>query len=65
MAKGKSSRPKHKDPAVELLDQLKRLMMLHLVVLGVQAKDIARVLGIDKSDVSRIVPARAIKKRGA
>lgn len=62
MARRRRIRVKHQDPTVEMLDQVRRLMMLQLVVSGVQAKDIARVLGIDKSDVSRIVPARAIKK---
>ena len=62
MAKRKRAKIKHQDPVVEMLDQVRRLIMLQLVVSGVQAKDIATVLGVDKSVISGIVPARAITK---
>jgi hypothetical protein len=63
VAKGKRAKAKHHDPAVEMLDQLRRLIMLQLVVSGVKAKDIATVLGVNKSVISGIIPARAISKQ--
>lgn len=62
MAKRRRAKSKHQDPTVEMLDQLRRLIMLQLVVSGVKAKDIATVLGVNKSVISGIIPARAIKK---
>jgi predicted transcriptional regulator len=50
------------DPGLAQLEQIKRLLMLGLIAGGVQAKDIARVLGVTKSAVSAIVPARGIGK---
>jgi transposase len=64
MAKKKRAKAKHEDPVVEQLDQLKRLVMLQMVVSGVQANQIAKVLGVSKSVISGIVPARLLKKRG-
>lgn len=63
MARKKRVR-KHADPVVEQLDQIKRLLMVQLVTSGVQAKAVAAVLGMDKSDFSKIVPARIVKKKG-
>lgn len=57
------SRRKHADPVVRQLDQIKRLLMLQLVASGVQAQAVAKVLGMHKTDFSKIVPARIIKKR--
>lgn len=51
------------DPIAKELDAIKRLLVLQLLTSGVQATEIARALGVDKSVVSRLVPARAIKKR--
>lgn len=60
--KGHKQRPE--DPVVKQLDEIRRLLMLQLVVSGVKAKDIATVLGVNKSVISGIVPARAISKLG-
>ncbi len=65
MARRKRTKPKHEDPVVQQLDHLKRLMMLQLVVSGVKAKDIAKVLGVTNSAISAIIPARTIQKLGA
>lgn len=65
MASRKRAQARHEDPVVEQLDQIKRLLMLGLIVSGIQAKDIATVLGVHKSTISGLVPARAIKKRDA
>lgn len=46
-----------------LLEDLKRLTILQLIVAGVSATQIAKALGVDKSAVSRLVPARALKRR--
>lgn len=50
------------DKVVALLEDIKKLMILDLVVRGVQAKDVADVLGVGKSTISGIVSARRIKK---
>ena len=46
----------------KLLEDIKKLMILNLLSSGVQGKDIAQALGIDKSTLSRILPARKVKK---
>jgi hypothetical protein len=46
----------------ELLEDIKKLLMLDLVAKGVQSKHIAEVLGVDSAVITRIVPARKIKK---
>lgn len=50
------------DAIVKELDAIKKLLILELVASGVQAKDVAKVLGVTKSTVSRLVPARGIRK---
>jgi hypothetical protein len=51
------------DPVVAQLDEIKRLTMLQLIASGVQANLIAKVLGVSKSVISGIVPARLLKRR--
>ena len=46
-----------------LLDDIKRLMILHLIDRGVQGKRIADVLGVDAAIVSRIVSPKKAKKK--
>jgi predicted transcriptional regulator len=53
------------DAVAKELDAIKKLLILQLVTSGVQAKDIAQVLGLDKSDMSRLVSTRGIKKKGS
>lgn len=55
MAKNKEQR--------DALEQIKRLLILALIHQGVQGKDIASVLGVDPAIISRMVPARQIKKK--
>jgi hypothetical protein len=62
LEKRKRRKPRNNDPVVQHLDEIRRLLMLQLVVSGVQAKDIAVVLGVNKSAISGIVPARAVRK---
>jgi len=52
------------DPVAKELEAIKKLLILQLVTSGVQAKDVGKVLGLGKSDMSRLVPTRAIKKKG-
>lgn len=61
-ANRKGRRPKG-DPVADELGSIKRLLVLQLITSGVQAKDIASALGVDQSAVSRLVPARKVKKR--
>jgi len=44
------------------MGQVRKLLVLQLVISGVQTKDIATALGVDKSVVSRMVPTRKIRK---
>jgi len=46
----------------ELLEDIKRLLILDLIAKGVQAKDVAEVLGVAKSTIAGIVSTRRIKK---
>ena len=47
---------------IELLEDIKKLLIVSLIAKGVQGKDIAEVLGVDKSSVAKIAPARQIRK---
>jgi len=53
------------DPVVDLLDAIKRLLILQLVTSGVQAADIASALQVDRSVVSRLFPTRKVKRPSA
>ncbi len=46
---------------IKLLEDIKKLLILNLIARGIQGKDIAQVLGVDKSVITRIVPSRKIK----
>lgn len=50
------------DKQLILLEDIKKLLIMDLLTKGVQATGIANVLGVDKSTISRLVPARKIKK---
>jgi hypothetical protein len=62
VAKGKA-RAKQVDPVVDQLDQIKRLIMLQLLMSGVKANQIAKALGVAKSVISGIMPIRSIGLR--
>lgn len=47
----------------KLLEDIKKLLVLALICQGVQGKDIAGILGVDPAIISRMVPARQIKKK--
>jgi len=46
----------------ELLEDIKKLLIVQLVTSGAQAKDIAAVLGVDRSAIARIAPAKKFKR---
>jgi predicted transcriptional regulator len=50
------------DAVLDEVVQIRHLLVLQLITSGVQAKDIAATLGVDKSVVSRMVASRKIKK---
>jgi hypothetical protein len=50
------------DKIEELLEDIKKLMIVQLVTSGAQAKDIADVLGVDRSVIARIAPAKKFKR---
>lgn len=60
MAKG---RARSGDPVVDELEQIKRLMMLQMMIAGVKANQIAKALGVQKSVISGIIPIRSIKTK--
>ncbi|MCA9352492.1 hypothetical protein KC866_03870 [Patescibacteria group bacterium] len=45
-----------------LLEQIKRLLILSLIHQGVTGKDIAYVLGVDPAVISRMTPPKSKKK---
>lgn len=47
---------------IQLLEDIKKLLILSLIARDVQANSIAQVLGVNKSTITRIVPVRRIKK---
>ncbi len=53
---------KKQSEKLEPLEEIKRLLILGLIRNGVQAKDIATVLAVNKSTISRIAPALKVKK---
>lgn len=62
MAVRRKSRKQKGDPVADELDSIKRLLVLQLVTSGVQTTAIASALKVSKSVVSRLVPARKVKK---
>jgi len=65
MAAKRKPRGQRSDPVADELNAIKRLLVLQLVTSGVQASRIGTVLGVDRSVVSRMVPAQKVKKRSA
>lgn len=65
MAVTRKQRKPRGDPVADELSSIKRLLVLQLLTSGVQAKDVASALGVDKSVISRLVPSRALKKRAS
>ena len=65
MAAKRQPRKPQRDPVVAELDAIKRLLVLQLITSGVKATQIASALGVDPSAISRLVPARKVKKRAA
>ena len=65
MAGKRRTRRPNADPVAGELESIKRLMVLQLITSGVQAKDIAAALGVDQSVISRLVPARKVKRRSS
>lgn len=62
MAARRKARKQKGDPVADELDSIKRLLVLQLVTSGVQTTAIASALKVSKSVVSRLVPARKVKK---
>jgi DNA-binding NarL/FixJ family response regulator len=63
MAPKRKRRKPAGDPVANELADIKRLLILQLLTSGVQTKEIASSLGVDNSTISRMVPARKVKKR--
>jgi hypothetical protein len=48
---------------IPLLEDIKRLLILGLIANGVLSKDVAEVLHVDKSVISKIISSRIVKKK--
>ncbi len=55
---------KSNDPLLAELEAIKKLLILQLVTSGVQAQQVGRVLDLSKSEMSKLVPTRGLKKKG-
>jgi IS30 family transposase len=51
------------DPLLLELGDVKRLLILQLLVQGVSQDQIARALGVNQSTISRLVPRVSVKKK--
>jgi hypothetical protein len=51
------------EQSLDILIDIKRLLILQLLTSGVQATQVASALGVDKRVVSKLVPARKVRKR--
>lgn len=54
------SKANESDPAVRELSEIKRLLILDLLSREVKPNQIAKILGIDAGNFSRMYPMRAI-----
>lgn len=61
MAQANNSNTMDNQIICELVN-IKRLLILQLMISGVEAQHIAKALGTSKSTLSRVVPARSVKK---
>jgi hypothetical protein len=48
---------------IALLEDIKKLLILGLIANGVLSKDVAQVLGVEKSTISKVVSSRIVKKK--
>lgn len=46
---------------INLLEDIRKLLVLDLISRGIQGKDIANALGVHGSTITRMVPARKVK----
>ena len=58
----RSRRADDANPLETQLEAIKRLAILQLLASGVQSTHIAKALGVHSSAISRMMPAREIKK---
>jgi hypothetical protein len=58
----KRVRPKPKDDVSRELDAIKRLLTLLLLKIDTSQGEVAMALQVDQSEVSRMFPARNVKK---
>ena len=54
---------KTEDPLLLELGDIKRLLILQLLVQGVSQDQVARALGVNQSTISRLVPRVSVKKK--
>jgi hypothetical protein len=48
---------------IQIFEDIKKLLILDLIVRGTQGKEIAGVLGVDPATISRMVPTKQVKKK--
>lgn len=54
---------KNKDPTVRELEAIKRLLILQHLKAGTKASEVAKAIGMDAGDFSKMMPARAFTKQ--
>jgi len=62
MAKTKNQKKVRGDPTIEGLEAIKRLLILQLITSGVKGRDVASILGVHESVVSRLFGKRKVKR---
>ncbi len=50
------------DKQLKILEDIRKFLILDLLVKNIQTTDIASILGVNKSTISRLVPVKKIKK---
>lgn len=58
---GMANKLKKSDPVLEEIVSIKKLLVLMLLNQGLTLNQIGTALGIDKSSVSRMIPAKILK----
>jgi DNA invertase Pin-like site-specific DNA recombinase len=61
MAKRKKKKKSDDNPLVRELDAIKRLLAVFLLKSGASHADVAKALGVDRTVVARMFPARQIR----
>jgi predicted transcriptional regulator len=62
MAAKKKTKKGKDDPTADALEDIKRLLILQLITSGVKGRDVASILGVHESMVSRLFSKRKVRR---